>query len=76
LKDDIHGAANTVFDEQLWCSKPLLILKVIADDRFASAQGEPGRGFEIGANGRHADNALMPTDTCANQKPILRRQAL
>ena len=27
LKDDIHGAANTVFDEQLWCSKPLFILK-------------------------------------------------
>ena len=54
-----HGAANTVFDEQLWCSKPLLILEVIADHWFAGAQGEPGRGFEIGANGRHADNALM-----------------
>ena len=43
LKDDIHGATNAVFDEQLWCSKPLLILKVITDDRFAGAQGESGR---------------------------------
>jgi hypothetical protein len=76
LKDDIHGAANTVFDEQLWCSKSLLILKVIADYWFAGAQGEPGRGFEIGANGRHADNTLMPTDPCANQKAILRRYVL
>jgi len=76
LKDDIHGATNAVFDEQLWCSKSLLILKVIADYWFAGAQGEPGRGFEIGANGRHADNTLMPTDSGANQKPILRRYVL
>src|SRR5262245_60145294 len=66
LKDDIHGAVNTVFDQQLWCSKSLLILKVIADYRFAGAQGEPGRRFEIGANSCHADNTLMPTDPRAN----------
>jgi hypothetical protein len=66
LKDDIHGAVNTVFDEQLWCSKSLLILKVIADYRFAGAQGEPGRRFEIGANSCQADNTLMPTDSRAN----------
>jgi len=76
LKDEIHGAANTVFDEELWCSKSLLILKVIADHWFAGAQGEPGRRFEIGANGRHADNTLMPTDPRANQKAILRRYVL
>jgi hypothetical protein len=72
LKDDIHGAANTVFDEQLWCSKSLLILKVIADYWFAGAQGKPGRGFEIGPDSCHADNTIMPTDSRANQKPILR----
>jgi hypothetical protein len=76
LKDDIHGAANAVFGEQLRCSKPFFILKVIADDWFASAQGKPGRGFEIGAYRRYADNTFMPTDTCANKKPILRRQVL
>ena len=73
LKDDIHGAANTVFDKQLWCSKSLLILKVIADYWFAGAQGKPGRGFEIGPDSCHTDNTLMPTDSRANQKPILRR---
>jgi hypothetical protein len=73
LKDDIHGTANTMFDEQFWCSKSLLILKVIADYWFACVQGEPGRGFEIGPNGCHADNTLMPADSRANQKPILRR---
>jgi hypothetical protein len=62
-----------MFDEQLWCPKSLLILKVIADYWFAGAQGEPGRGFEIGANGRDTDNTFMPTDSRANQKPILRR---
>src|SRR5262249_29832132 len=73
LKDDIHGAANTMFDKELWCSKSLLILKVIADYGFAGAQRKPGRGFEIGPNSCHADNTLMPTDSRANQKSILRR---
>ena len=66
LKDDVHGAANAVFDEQLWCSKSLLILKVIANYWLAGAQGKPGRGFEIGANSCHADNTLIPTDSRAN----------
>jgi hypothetical protein len=76
LKDDIHGPANAVFDKELRCSKSLLIVKVIADDWFAGSQGKPGWRFEIGANGCYTDNALVPTDTCANEKPILRRQVL
>jgi hypothetical protein len=54
----------------------LLILEVIADDWLAGAKGESGRGFEIGADGRCADYALMPTNTCPNEQPILRRQVL
>ena len=37
--------------------------------RKANPEGE----FEIGPNSCHADNTLMPTNSRANQKPILRR---
>jgi hypothetical protein len=74
LKDDVHCAANAVFDKQLRRSKPLFILKVIADDWLPGTQGKTRRGLKISPDGCHTDDALMPTDACANQKPILTRQ--
>jgi hypothetical protein len=74
LEDDIHGAANAVFDEELRGSKPLLILKVIADDGLPGTQGKTRRGLKISPDRCHPDDALVPTDACANKKPILTRQ--
>jgi hypothetical protein len=34
LQDDIHGAPDAVLHEQLRGSKPLLVLKVVGDDRL------------------------------------------
>jgi hypothetical protein len=52
----------------------LLILKVIADDGLPGTQGKTRRGLKISPDRCHPDDALVPTDACANQKPILSRQ--
>jgi hypothetical protein len=52
----------------------LLIFKVIADYWLPGTQGKTRRGLKISPDGCHTDDALMPTDACANQKPILTRQ--
>jgi hypothetical protein len=46
---------------------------VIGDHRLSSTQGEPRGGFQICAHRRPSNNAFMPTDACAHQESIVRR---
>ena len=76
LKDDIHRASNAVFKQQLRCPKALFIFEVIGDYRLTGTQGESGWRFKIGANGRHSNDAFLPTHARADQKSIFRRDVL
>ena len=73
LQNDVHRAANAVFNEQFGGTKPLLIFEMVGNNGLAGAQGIAGRRGQVGADGGMADHPFAPADARANQKPVLGR---
>ena len=76
LQNDVHGAANAVFDQQFRGPEPLLVLEMVGDDRLAGVQGEAGGRGHVGADRRDADDAFVPADAGAYQQPVFGRDKL
>src|SRR4029078_5753654 len=76
LKDDIHCASNAVFKQQLRCLKALFIFEVLLEYLLTGTRSEPRGRFKTSANGRHSNDAFLPTHAGSDQKSIFRRDVL
>ena len=76
LQDDVHGAADTILQQKLRGTKPLLVFEMIGNDGFSSPQREAGWRSEIGSDFCDSDNARTPADAGPDEKAILRRHVL
>ena len=73
LQDDIHGAADAMLHEQVGRPEALFVFEMIGDDGLARPQGKAGRGCEVGAHGRDADDARTPAHSRPHEEVVLGR---
>ena len=73
LQNHIHRTADAMFYQQFGSTKSLLLFEMIGNYGLSRAQGITcGRG-QVRPDGGVPDDALVPADTRANQKPFLGR---
>src|SRR5271165_7619271 len=76
LQDDIHGTADSVFDQQFRSSESFFIFEVVGNYGLTGLEGVPSRRIQIGSDCRFADHTFAPTDARANKQTLICRNVL
>jgi len=76
LQNDIHGTADSVFDEQFRSSKSFFIFEMIGNHGLTGLESVASWRIQIGSDGRVANHTLAPADARANEQPLVCRNVL
>jgi len=71
LQNDIHGTADSVFDQQFRSSKSFFVFEMIGNHGFTSVEGVAGWRIQIGSDSRVANYTFAPAYAGANKQTIV-----
>src|SRR6202790_3177998 len=76
LQNDIHGTADSMFDEQFRSSKSFFIFEMVGNHGLPGLEGVTSWRSQIGSDGRVTNHTLAPADARPNKQPLVSRNIL